>query len=81
MQGKAESGEKAQCTWEYMSILSRFPTQHGAARDFFNSLLDAPPAGQIHCAQATTYLLWNDSLSLMAIARTRIQVSYSYQED
>jgi hypothetical protein len=39
MQGKAESGEKAQCTWEYMSILSRFPTQHGAARDFFNSLL------------------------------------------
>jgi hypothetical protein len=26
-----------------MSILSRFPTQHGAARNFFNSLLVAPP--------------------------------------
>jgi len=41
MPGKAESGEKAQCTWEYMSILSRFPTQRGAARDFFNGLFKA----------------------------------------
>jgi len=51
MQGKAESGEKAQCTWEYMSpgrldALSRFPTQHGAARDFFNSLLRLGGQGQ-----------------------------------
>jgi hypothetical protein len=41
MPGKTESGEKAQCTREYMSILSRFPTQHGATRGFFNSLLRA----------------------------------------
>jgi hypothetical protein len=39
MPGKAEMGEKAQCTGRRMSILSPFPTPHGAARGFFNSLL------------------------------------------
>jgi hypothetical protein len=39
MPDKAEMGEKAQCTGVYMSILSPFPTPHGAARGFFNSLL------------------------------------------
>jgi hypothetical protein len=39
MPGKAEMDEKAQCTGVYMSILSPFPTPHGAARGFFNSLL------------------------------------------
>jgi hypothetical protein len=39
MPGKAEMGEKAQCTGLYMSILSPFSTPHGAARGFFNSLL------------------------------------------
>jgi hypothetical protein len=41
MPGKAEMGEKAQFTGAYMSILSPFPTPHGAARGFFNSLLVA----------------------------------------
>jgi lipid-binding SYLF domain-containing protein len=39
MPGKAEMGEKAQCTGLYMSILSPCPTQYGADRGFFNSLL------------------------------------------
>jgi hypothetical protein len=37
--------EKAQCTRQYMSILSAFPTPHGAAREFFNSLLGSRGAG------------------------------------
>jgi hypothetical protein len=52
MPGKAESGEKAQCTCEYMSILSRFPTQHGAAREFFSSLLGVARALRIEFAGA-----------------------------
>jgi hypothetical protein len=39
MPGKAQMGKKAQCMEQSMSILSPFPTLHGAARGFFNSLL------------------------------------------
>ena len=39
MPGKAEISEKARCTHQYMSILSRFPTPHRAAGVNFNTLL------------------------------------------
>jgi len=39
MPGKVEMGEKAQCPGSYKCILSQFPTPHGAAREFTNSLL------------------------------------------
>jgi hypothetical protein len=39
MPGKAQMGEKAPYTGLHMSILSPFPTPHGAARGLFNSLL------------------------------------------
>ena len=39
MPGKAEIGDKAQSTRQYMSILSRFPTPHRAAGVKFNTLL------------------------------------------
>jgi hypothetical protein len=40
MSGKAENGKKAQFTREQMRISSRFPTPNGAARAFFNRLLE-----------------------------------------
>jgi hypothetical protein len=52
MPDKVGMGEKAQCTGVYMSILSPFPTPHGAARGFFNSLLGLDAA---HANLATAY--------------------------
>ena len=40
MRDKEKKGEKAQCTRQYMSILSRFLTQYRVAWAFFNKLLE-----------------------------------------